>query len=203
MEKDFEVNDDNEIKVILLGDSGIGKTSLINVAVDNKFVEDMPATISSSYVIKKFVKNNKKYILNIWDTAGQETYRALTKIFIKNSKIVIFVYSIDNKNSFENLKKFWISFVKEIVGNSAVFAIVGNKSDLYHNEKVKEGDASNYADSIGAKFSLTSAKTNKIGFVNFLEELLEEYINTKEKEEHSKSIELKKGKLEKRRNKCC
>ena len=102
--EDNEENEENEetaIKVILLGESGVGKTSLINAAIGLDFDEKLSPTFSSSFVVKNFIKNNKKYNLNIWDTAGQEMYRSLTKLFIKNAKIVIFVYGIDNKVSFK------------------------------------------------------------------------------------------------------
>ena len=92
----------NEFKAILLGESGTGKTSLINVSIGMKFEECISSTLASSYVAKKFQKGNNEYILDLWDTNGQEKYRAMTKLFIKNSKIIIFVYGSDSHLSFEN-----------------------------------------------------------------------------------------------------
>ena len=198
MEKE---NVDNEIKVILLGESGMGKTSLINAAIGKDFDENITSTISSSFVIKQYIKNNKKYTLNIWDTAGQETFRSLTKLFIKNSKIVLFVYSINNKMSFESLQTYWVSNTKEILGNEVVYALVGNKSDLYNQEQVKDSEGMNYAEEIGAKFKLVSAKTNKEGFKLFLEELLDDYLNKKGEVIKNNSFEIKKEKHKKKKNK--
>ena len=199
------VIEENEIKVILLGESGMGKTSLINAAIGMDFDENMISTISSSFVTKQFIKNNKKYTLNIWDTAGQETYRSLTKLFIKNAKIVLFVYSINNKLSFKSLQTYWVSVTKEILGNEAIYALVGNKSDLYNQEQVKDSEAIDYAGKIGAKFKLTSAKTNKEGFILFLEELLDDYLTNKGEINNNNSFEIKKEKHKKKKykKKCC
>ena len=192
-----------DIKVILLGESGTGKTSLINAAIGNEFSSDPNLTISSSFVTKKFIKKKKKYNLNIWDTAGQEAYRSLTKLFIKNTKIVIFVYAIDSKFSFESLKSYWVSLGKEILGDEAIYGLVGNKSDLYKKEQVPDIDASNYAEEIGAKFALTSAKNNKEGFSSYLEELLDDYIESKKQISLDASFEINKDKHKKRKLKCC
>ena len=192
-----------DIKVILLGESGTGKTSLINAAIGNEFSSDPNLTISSSFVIKKFIKKKKKYNLNIWDTAGQEAYRSLTKLFIKNTKIVIFVYAIDSKFSFESLKSYWVSLGKEILGDEAIYGLVGNKSDLYKKEQVPDIDASNYAEEIGAKFALTSAKKNKEGFSSYLEELLDDYIESKKQISLDASFEINKDKHKRRKLKCC
>ena len=192
-----------DIKVILLGESGTGKTSLINAAIGNEFSSDPNLTISSSFVTKKFIKKKKKYNLNIWDTAGQEAYRSLTKLFIKNTKIVIFVYAIDSKFSFESLKSYWVSLGKEILGDEAIYGLVGNKSDLYKQEQVPDIDASNYAEEIGAKFALTSAKKNKEGFSSYLEELLDDYIESKKQISLDASFEINKDKHKKRKLKCC
>ena len=192
-----------DIKVILLGESGTGKTSLINAAIGNEFSSDPNLTISSNFFTKKFIKKKKKYNLNIWDTAGQEAYRSLTKLFIKNTKIVIFVYAIDSKFSFESLKSYWVSLGKEILGDEAIYGLVGNKSDLYKQEQVPDIDASNYAEEIGAKFALTSAKKNKEGFSNYLEELLDDYIESKKQISLDASFEINKDKHKKRKLKCC
>ena len=198
-------NEEIALKVILLGESGVGKTSLINAAIGMDFDSKFTPTISSSYVIKKFIKNNKTYNLNIWDTEGQEIYKSCTKLFIKNTKIVIFVYSIDNKESFENLKSYWVATKKEILGDETIYGLVGNKFDLFLKEQVQEIDASNYAEEIGAKFSLASAKTNKEGISDFLELLLDDYLGNKKQIDINTSFELKKENYNKRKTKlkCC
>ena len=168
--KNNSIKETKEIKVILLGESGVGKTNLINVSVGEDFQEKETSTCAASFVTKQFIRQNTRYILNIWDTAGQEIFRAMTKLFIKNSKIVIFVYAIDNRKSFNNLD-FWMSTTKNILGDEALLALAGNKSDLYMYEQVKEAEGKDLADKSGIKFKTVSAKNNAKGFIDFLEEL--------------------------------
>ena len=172
-------DDMNEIKIILIGEPGTGKTCLINVSTGNQFNENSESTLLSTYVTKNMVINDKEYSLNLWDTAGQEKYRAMTKIFTKNSKIVIFVYAINNKNTFEEMKSYWIKTIKETLGDEPILGIAGNKSDLYLEEAVPEEEAREFANKLGIKFKLVSAKSDPNSFVNFLQELVEEFHQTK------------------------
>ena len=166
----------NGIKAILLGESGVGKTNLINVSVGLSFDEGTGSTHYNSYVEKSFKINNKKYMLNLWDTIGQEKFRPLTKIFFKDSKIVILVYDKANKKSFEALN-YWNDEIKNTLGDDDKYikAVVGNKEDL-DEEEVDENEAREFAKSIKAKFSMASAKNNGKGFIKFLEILLDNYI---------------------------
>ena len=165
--------DDNgsENKVIFLGEAGVGKTSLLKVSIGETFNEVYSSSISLSFNPKEILYNNKKYIFNLWDTIGQEKYKSLTKIFYKKSKLVIFVYDITSKKSFENLN-YWIQSVNEELSNEKyIKAIVGNKSDLYLKEEVNEAEGKQYANENNAKFKLCSAKTDPLSFTKFLEEL--------------------------------
>ena len=187
----MENENSREIKVILVGRSGVGKTNIINALTGNKFNPNTESTINSTFLDKKIVKNDINYILDIWDTAGQEKYHAVTRIFIKDSKIVIFVYDITVTESFNELKDYWIKNVKDILGDDAIYAVAGNKKDLITKEKVKEEQGSELAEQIGAKFKLTSAKTGVIGINQFMETLLDEYISKNEKNEQNKGLNLK------------
>ena len=171
----YEDDRANTIKVILVGDSGTGKTNLITVAAGFEFNSNSLTTTSCSYVQKIIKKEGKEYKMHLWDTIGQEKYRSLTKIFLKDSKIVIFVYDITNKDSFESLV-FWKKIIDEVVGDTPIFGVVGNKNDLYFDEKVKEEDGEEYAKNIGAKFILTSAKNDSKGFIQFLNIMLDEFL---------------------------
>ena len=203
--------DEKSIKIILLGNSGVGKTSLINISIPecyDKEQENVP-TLSSYYIQKKVKIDNKSYILNLWDTAGQETYLGITKLFFKGSEIVIFVYDICSENSFRDLDK-WIQMAEEIIDNKHICAIVGNKNDLYLEAKIKENEGKKLADSKQFKFKLVSAKFDPKIFNEFLLELVREY---KDKFDNSmnnrrKSIKLKEAnksdKEEKiSKKKCC
>ena len=165
----------NAIKLILVGDSGTGKTNLISVAAGLEFNSGVLTTTSCSYIQKIVKRNKKEYKINLWDTIGQEKYRSLTKIFMKDSNIVIFVYDITKRETFESLN-YWKKIIEEILGNDITLGVVGNKVDLYFDEKVKEEEGQEYANSIGAKFKLTSAKNSPKEVSAFIEEMLEEYL---------------------------
>ena len=193
-DKEEEGGEEEEIKVILVGEMGTGKTSLINTAIGLKFQDKIASTTTNSIVNKKIKINDKTYSINLWDTIGQEKYRSLTKIFMKGAKIVIFVYDITNYDSFKELN-FWIESTKEILTEQPVMGIVGNKSDLFLKEEVKESEARQLAKEKGYEFSLTSAKNSAI-FCEFLEKLIKMYLgeeiddddddNTKKKNEKLK-----------------
>ena len=169
------MDEDQDIKTILVGMSGTGKTNIINALINQPFDSDQISTQTSSFVDKYITVGKKKYHIEIWDTAGQEKYRSLTKIFIKDSKIVIFVYDITTKASFEEID-YWVNTVKEILGDSPFYALIGNKKDLFTQEEVDEDLGRSKAEQIGAKFKLTSAKTERNQINDFMKELLEDYI---------------------------
>ena len=115
-EEDYEGEDGKQCKVVLLGESGVGKTSIISRFIDDVFEEGLETTTGASYAGKNMVfKDYQNQVVNfeIWDTAGQEKYRALTQIFYKDASIAILVYDITNEESFEEIKNYWYDQVKE------------------------------------------------------------------------------------------
>ncbi len=202
------MDDCQDIKTILVGMSGTGKTNIINAMINQPFDSDQISTQTSSFVDKYIEVNKKNYHIEIWDTAGQEKYKSLTKIFIKDSKIVIFVYDITTKASFEEVD-YWVNTVKEILGDTPVYALAGNKKDLFIKEEVEEDLGREKAEKIGALFKLTSAKTERNQINDFLKELLEAYIkknggNVQNDEARGTSLDGSKdnGKKEKSKFKC-
>ena len=189
-----------EIKAILLGNVGVGKTNLINVSVGLPFNKNEKSTISNTFVTKVLKIDKKDYNIDLWDTAGQEKYYNITKIFFKGSQIVIFVYDITSKESFEGLKK-WIEMAEQIVDGNYVCGIVGNKNDLYLKSQVDEKTARNFAESKNYKFKLVSALNDPKGFQEFLEELAKDYINVGE--EGKKGVKLGEGDEEHHKKSCC
>ena len=145
----------------------------------------------------------KPYTVNLWDTIGQEKYRALTKIFMKDAKIIIYVYDITNLHSFNELK-FWFEFTKEVINDDTVLAVVGNKSDLFLKELVKEEEGKKLAKEMGYEFALTTAK-NPIIFCKFLEKLVEMYITRKEEgvNDSKNTSQRIRGGRHKHKKKCC
>ena len=158
--------------------------------------------------MSKSIKINKKtYNLEIWDTAGQEMYKSLTKLFIVGSKVVIFVYDITDKSSFNELD-YWVKTVKDILGKTPIYAIFGNKKDLFMNEKVTEEEGEKKAQEIGAHFKLTSAKTERENINIIVNDLVKEYVEREEKDNKSisnreESFALQINKEPKKKKKCC
>ena len=191
-----------EIKVILIGDSGVGKTNLINTSVGLEFDDGKKPTISGSFIEKIVDINGKKYSINLWDTAGQEAYRGVTKLFFKGSDIVILVYDITNIDSFKSLEE-WFKISKEIIDNKFIYGIVGNKNDLYLQCQVKEEEARNFAKTMGSKIKIVSAKENPQSFVDFIIELVKEFKQI-DIDEKKKFVKLKEeeNKQEEKKN-CC
>ena len=147
-------------KLVFIGDSGVGKTCIISRFTQGIFENNVNSTRGASYSNKIIDVNGTPLSLDIWDTAGQETYKSLTKYFYKGAKMALLVYDITRKESFDNIKSFWYDQIKEFGDEGVILGIVGNKCDMYDEEAVPEEEAREYAKSIGAIFQLTSAQNN-------------------------------------------
>ena len=146
-------------KVVLLGEAGVGKTSIISQFIDESFQEDIQSSTGGTYSSKTFVIGNKQLLdFEIWDTAGQERYRSLTTMYYKDANAAILVYDITLQKSFDEIKTYWANQVKETSSNDIILVVCGNKSDLIKDEEVDEEKAREFANEIGALFFLTSAK---------------------------------------------
>ena len=201
------MSEDKEIKVILLGETGVGKTNLIRVATGDDFNPNTASTVTNNYSEGNTIINEKTYKYNLWDTAGQEKYRSMNKLFVKNSKIIFIVFSIASRKSFEQID-FWYKYIKDTLGEGKyIVALIGNKSDLYEEEEVLNDEVKNKANELNIKFKITSAKTDVKGFKEFLDKILEEYINKYLSEggegDNAFKINSKKNKDNKDRKKCC
>ncbi len=150
------------IKLVLIGESGVGKTSIISRYTNNTF-DPQVLTSSSAQFLTKTIELNKDTSIkfDIWDTAGQEKFKSLAKIFYKDAKVIILVYDITNKDSFESLKNFWYKEIMDNTISDVILAIVGNKADLYENEQVTDDEGKAYAKEKNAIFKSTSALSNR------------------------------------------
>ena len=199
---------DNEVKVVLLGESAVGKSSIIKQFIDHEFNSIIEPSISSRFISKDYeIKEiNKEIRINLWDTAGQEKYRSLAKIFYKDAQIVIFVYDVTSQISFDGLINYWYEEVKNNSLPDVIFGVVGNKIDLYENSQVSQDEAKKWADSINAIFQLTSAKTNsgidKLFELLIKKKFIPDFDYKKEDDEIKKEfIQKKNEEEEKKRNK--
>ena len=182
---------EKEIKVILLGDSGVGKTCIINRYINDEFNPNSKTTLGSNASSKVIKRGQVSYILNLWDTTGQEKYHSITNLFIKGSNIVVLVYSIDLLESFKGLDYWYKSVQEKLGGNKYVLAVVGSKSDLIKNEEeeVSEEEAKKFAEEKNAIFKLVSSKEDPEGINNLFDTLLDElikknYLNENENENY-------------------
>jgi small GTP-binding protein len=166
---------DISIKVVLVGESGIGKTCIIERFVNDHYDDKTESTMNAAYKNKTIEIGGQKLSLDIWDTAGQEMYRAVNQNFYLNATIGIMVYDITREETFEELKNYWHEQLKNSGDEDMVFGIAGNKCDLLSKEKVNEKTARAYAKEIGAVFFLTSCKEN-IGISNLFEECGKKYL---------------------------
>ena len=185
------------IKVILIGDSRVGKTSLIEQYINKQFSEEHITTVTAGDKFYKEVKVGGKTIkLEIWDTAGQEQYRTVNKIYMKNAKIALIVYDITQQQSFDNLKN-WYNELKNI-DSIEIIGVIANKSDLYEDKVIDKEEGENYAKSINAIFYETSATDYEIVATAF-EGLAEKYVQKKDDEERKKTEEERINNEKKRR----
>ena len=150
-----------ENKVVIVGQPGVGKTCILKQFVQNTFDDKEMSSLTSQYE-KKTIKlvNGEDITFDIYDTAGQERFRSLAKIFYKDARVVILVYNITNKKSFEEMKNYWYEQVKNIPTKNLILAIAGNKCDLYNERQVKTIKGEEFAKSINAIFVETSAKND-------------------------------------------
>ena len=153
------MGDPEPIKVVLLGETGVGKTSIISQFTTHTFDPHRETSLSAQFISKtvEFQDIGQTIKFDIWDTVGQEKYRSLAKIFYKDAKVIIFVYDITREETFEGLKNYWYDETKNNTDGEPILAVVANKIDLYANSKVSNNDGKAFADQIGAIFQTTSA----------------------------------------------
>ena len=148
----------DSVKVVLLGEAGVGKTSIIHQFTYHTFDPDCISSISAQFVSKTIDYQGYGAIkYDIWDTAGQERYRSMAKIFYKDAKVIVFVYDITSQPTFDGLKNYWYEQTKINCENNAILAVVANKNDLYGDQTVTDEEGQKFADEIGAIFQSTSA----------------------------------------------
>ena len=216
LNKDFEIlspetlSVDYTYKLIVIGDSGVGKTCLTNRASNGNFNENMAATIGFEFFPFVTKYKNKTIKLEIWDTCGQEAYRSLIKSFFNNSSLAIIVYAVDNERSFSSIDE-WIRQCRGLCSPGTKFFLIGNKNDV-ENKVVKTEQGQKIADD--NKFDLFLETSAKSGFnvqKLFCHASKILYEDTAKKSEVNKDIDpeiLKQVKLSKRntlprKKKCC
>ena len=164
------------IKIILLGNPGVGKNQIIEKYIEDTFNENKESTIGANYSEKTIIKDNKEYKLNIWDTAGQEKFHSLGKHFYKDSYIVFLVYDVTNQDSLDALKSIWYPDLQKHGEKYTVLAVVGNNCDLFEQEGADEEQAKAFAKEINAFFILISTK-NGDGLGKLFNTMIDKFLN--------------------------
>jgi len=216
-------------KVVLIGESGVGKTSIITRFTSNTFSSQLMSTPGGNFVTKNMIieDENQSIKFEIWDTAGQERYRSLIKVFYKDASACVLVYDITRKSSFDEIKNYWVKEIKEkapedtskkykiiiLIFIYIVLALAGNKNDMYEFEEVNNNEGLALAKELNAIYLRISAKDQKGGIDELFKSIGKQFLNPKSeitsnmtKEElKSKGEKLMRDKIKnnKKKKKCC
>ena len=153
------MEDDNYefmFKVVLVGDSFVGKTNIMSKYLKNEFHEDSKATVGVEFGSKQFNVEGHSIKAQIWDTAGQERYKAITSAYYKGAKGAFIVYDITRKSSFESIDR-WINDVTAVADKKITIVLIGNKSDLEDQRQVTKEQGEDKANKLEVAFLETSA----------------------------------------------
>ena len=204
------------MKLILVGDSGVGKTNILSKYLKNDFDPDSKATVGVEFGTKNIEIDNKRIKVQIWDTAGQERYKSITSTYYKGAKGAFIVYDITRKSTFDNIDK-WIGDLKNNGDENMIVYLVGNKSDLNDMREVRKDEAMTKSEKFNIAFSETSAlygdNIHKI-FQDLMEKVYINFyrnVNTNREKEINKGVDLNEEKKKKNNNqnsqeserKCC
>jgi len=147
-------------KVLILGESKVGKSSILNRFTERHFTENLPPTLGIDYKITKVIIDKTEVKLQIWDTAGQERFRSITESFYKGCQAVLLVFDLTDRDTFEKTRS-WLMSIYEKAGKDVTIVLVGNKYDLKESkgvEFVPEFEISSLAEAHGITYFLASAK---------------------------------------------
>lgn len=179
------------LKMLLVGDSNVGKSSLLLRFVDDQFSPSFVTTVGIDFKIKEVTlpSNGTKVKLQIWDTAGQERFRTITTAYYRGAMAIVVVYDVTNKQSFAHLA-YWVSQIENQVKDSKpIIVIVGNKSDLVEKRTVGDIEGRRFAESQGCLFAETSACTGR-GVDSVFVELAERILKIKEAQQQEPEIPI-------------
>ena len=183
------------MKLILVGDSGVGKTNILSKYLKNNFDPDSKATVGVEFGTKNIEIDDKRIKVQIWDTAGQERYKSITSTYYKGAKGAFIVYDITRKSTFDNIDK-WIGDLKNNGDENMIVYLVGNKSDLNDMREVRKDEAMTKSEKFNIAFSETSAlygdNIHKI-FQDLMEKVYINFyrnVNTNKEKEINKGVDL-------------
>ena len=168
-----------KLKIIIVGDSSVGKTNIINRYVNGEFSRDYMITIGMDFLTCNLELDNKIFKLNLWDTAGSEQFRSVTKGYYSNSCCALIVYDITNEKTFQNVKQ-WMDDCYAFANKNIHLVLVGNKIDLQQDRKINKETAEEFAGQYGMDFYEVSALSGEnienifFGICNFISQQIDE-----------------------------
>ncbi|XP_062388014.1 RAB3D, member RAS oncogene family, b isoform X2 [Sardina pilchardus] len=152
-------NFDYMFKLLIIGNSSVGKTSFLFRYADDSFTSAFVSTVGIDFKVKTVFRNNKRIKLQIWDTAGQERYRTITTAYYRGAMGFLLMYDITNQESFSAVQD-WATQIKTYSWDNAQVILVGNKCDLEDDRLIPTEDSQRLADELGFQFFEASAKDN-------------------------------------------
>ena len=167
------------LKVIIIGDSCVGKSNIFSVYRDGTFSEKLQPSIGVEFLAKNIKINNIIFRLQIWDTAGQENFVSMTKVYYRNSSVAFIVHDITEKESFHHIE-FWLNELKKEAPESILLVLIGNKNDMNDRRQINYEQGKEFADKHKMLFYEVSAK-NKINIDKIFQESTEYIYNNIEK----------------------
>ena len=201
------MSEEDILKIVILGEGRVGKTSILSKYFIKKFNSKEQSTINPSFYEKKVNHNGKMVQLKFWDTAGQEQFDAISKIYYQNAVGALLVYDVTIFETFQKVEK-WVNTLKEVVGKDITFLIAGNKFDLADKQTLEKHSSSidSYCNKEHCKHIYTSAKTGyqvDDAFESLINSVLSKESTTPKQKKKKIEIGSSKVEVEKEKKGCC
>eukprot|EP00761_Pharyngomonas_kirbyi_P012933 gb/GECH01012960.1/.p1 GENE.gb/GECH01012960.1/~~gb/GECH01012960.1/.p1 ORF type:complete len:205 (+),score=40.82 gb/GECH01012960.1/:1-615(+) len=195
------------LKILLIGDMGVGKSCILLRYSDDVFNAAHVSTIGVDFKIRTAVKDDKVAKLQIWDTAGQERFRTITTTYYKGAHGIILVYDVTKKDTFDNIKT-WLADVREYAEDDVTILLVGNKIDLEKQRQVSTEMGQEYAQELGVPFVETSAKNStniEDAFLSLVDEIFKKKFDSLvvDKPKPQQPVNITKSQNLNKKKKCC
>ena len=195
---------EKKVKIVLLGEARVGKTSIITRIIKDTFDYNCLSSSGASFSQKVMIFEDLSTKVNflIWDTVGQEKYRSVSKLFYRDSAIAVLVFDITDASSFDAVKNYWLSEVRNNTGGNCILALAANKSDLIEKAQVSEEEIKKFATKEGLIFKFTSALNNS-GITELFKSVGNKYLGADDETPTREGIALNNPSNKNTKKKCC
>ena len=196
---------DELFKIVLIGDSGVGKSCILLRFADDTFTENFYTTIGVDFRFKCLIYKGKKIKLQIWDTAGQERFKTVTSAYYRGADGIIIVYDQSEKTTFEHINN-WIEDISKYTNEEPIKIVLGNKNDLIDKNEVSDDDILNFENKTNIPVVKVSAKNSfqiNLAFEKLIEKLMMKHKQKSLTDNHSLEPISVKGKLKDKEGNCC